>query len=104
MALKISEIFISAFDIYHKTIGKGNGKKLILTTAFDIRCNPEDSSLLKTLTVRCSEHHNNNLIYIPYRLLQMTNSKTYRRQIIFQNNYHPNLWRDQYSNYRQDRG
>ena len=55
--------------------------------SFDIRCNPKEYSLLKTLTARCSEDHNNNFTFIPYELLQITNTETYRRQIIFQNNF-----------------
>ena len=54
-----NEILIPAFDIHHKTVGNGNGANRISTTAFDIRCNPKDSSLLKTLMARCSEDPNN---------------------------------------------
>ena len=82
-----NEILIPAFDIHHKTVGNGNGANRISTTAFDIRCNPKDSSLLKTLMARCSEDTNNDFTFIPYGLLQMTNAETYRRQIIFQNNF-----------------
>ena len=82
-----NEIVIPALDIHHKTVGNGNGADRISTTAFDIRCNPKDSSLLKTLMARCSEDPNNEFTFIPYGLLQMTNTETYRRQIIFQNNF-----------------
>ena len=82
-----NEILIPAFDIYHKTVGNGNGANRVSTIVFDIRCNPKDSSLLKTLMTRCSEDTNNEFTFIPYRLLQMTNAETYRRQIIFQNNF-----------------
>ena len=57
-----------------------------MTTAFDIHCNHKYFSLLKTLT-RCSEDHKNNSTFIPYGLLQMTNTETYRLQAIFQNNF-----------------
>ena len=83
-----NEIFIPAFDIHHKTVGNGNGENRISTTVFDIRYNPKDSSLLKTLMARCSEDTNNELTFIPYELLQITNAETYRRQIIFQNKRH----------------
>ena len=92
-----NEILIPAFDIHHKTVGNGNGENrigngnganIISTTAFDIRCNPKDSSLLKTLMTRCSEDTNNEFTFIPYELLQITNAETYRRQIIFQNKRH----------------
>ena len=35
----------------------------------------------------CSEDPKNNFTLIPYGLLQMTNSETYRRTIIFQYNF-----------------
>ena len=82
-----NEILIPAFDIHHKTVGNGNGANRISTIAFDIRCNLKDSSLLKTLMTRCSEDTNNEFTLILYGLLQMTNAETYRRQIIFQNNF-----------------
>ena len=82
-----NEIIISAFDIHHKTVGNGNGSNIISTTAFDIRCNPKDFSLLKTPMQRFSEDPNNNFTFIPYGILQMTNTETYRRHIIFQNNF-----------------
>ena len=82
-----NEILIPAFDIHHKTVGNGNGVNKISTTAFDIRCNPKESFLLKALMTRCSEDSNNEFTYIPYGLLQMTTAETYRRQIIVQNNF-----------------
>ena len=85
--LKKNELLIPAFDIYHKTVEKGNGSNRISTTDFDIRYNPKDSFLLKTLLARCSEDHINNFAFILYGLLQMTNVETYRRNNIFQNNY-----------------
>ena len=36
---------------------------------------------------RFSEDTKNESTFIPYGLLQMTNVETYRRQIIFQNNF-----------------
>ena len=47
--LKMSKLHIPAFDIHHNTIGNGNGTHRISITAFDILCNPKDSSLLKTI-------------------------------------------------------
>ena len=82
-----NEILIPANDIHHKTVGNSNGANRISTTVFDIRCNPKDSSLLKTSMARCSEDTNNEFTFIPYGLLQMTNTETYRRNIIFQNNF-----------------
>ena len=82
-----NEIIIPAFDIYHKTVDNGNGANRISTIVFDIRCNPEYSSLLKTLMARFLEDPNNEFTFIPYGFLQMTNAETYRRQIIVQNNF-----------------
>ena len=78
--LKKNELLIQAFDIYHKTVEKGNGSNRISTTDFDIRYNPNDSFLLKTLLARCSEDHINNFAFILYRLMQMTNVETYRQK------------------------
>ena len=53
---------------------------------------------------RYLEDTKNEFIFIPYGLLQMTNTETYRRQIIFQNNFIASiaiisiLWRDKNSN------
>ena len=82
-----NEILIPAFDIHYKTVGNGNRANMIPKTAFDIRCNPKDSSLLKKIMARCSEDLNNEFTFIPYRLLQITNVETYRRQINVQNNF-----------------
>ena len=99
-----SEILIQVFDIHHKTVGNGNGANRISTTAFGIRYNPKCFSLLKTLMSRYLEDTKNEFTFIPYGLLQMTNTETYRRQIIFQNNFIASiaiisiLWRDKNSN------
>ena len=84
---KQNELIIPVFDIHHKTVGNGNGANRISTTAFDTRCNPKDSSLLKSLLARYSEDNNNNFIFISYDILQMTNVETYRRHISIQNNF-----------------
>lgn len=43
----MGELHIPAFDINYKTIENKNTKNRISTTAFEIRCNPKESSLLK---------------------------------------------------------
>ena len=50
--VKKNEVLIPAFGIHHKTIGNGNESNRISTTAFNIRCNPKYSSLLKNLMAR----------------------------------------------------
>ena len=82
-----NEILVPAFDIHHKTVDNENGANRISTTAFDIRCNPKDSSVLKTLMARFLEDPNNEFTSIPYGFFHMTNAETYRRQIIVQNNF-----------------
>ena len=84
---KQNELIIPVFDIHHKTVGNRNGTNIISTTACDIRYFPEDSSLLKMSMERCPEDNNNNFTFIHYGLMQVTNAETYRRQIIFQNNF-----------------
>ena len=84
---KQNEILIPVFDIHHKTVGNGNGSNRISMIAFDIHCNPKDSSIPKLLMARCSKDSNKDFTFIPYELLQMTNAETYRRQKIFQNNF-----------------
>ena len=85
--LKKNQLLIPSFDIHHKTVGNENGSNHISTIVFAIKCNPKKTSLIQTILVRFSEDHNDNFTFIPYGLLQMTNVETYRRQIIFQNNY-----------------
>ena len=51
--LRMNELCILVFDIYHRTVGNENVRNHIPTIAFDVRCNRKDFSLLKTLMVRC---------------------------------------------------
>ena len=83
--LKRNELRIPAYDIHYKAIGNGKKSYHISTVAFNIRCNPKYSSLLKTLIARCSQNHKNNYTFIPYGFLQMKNPEIYIRHIIFQN-------------------
>ena len=42
-----TEIHIPAFNIHHKTIGNGNGESRITTSAYGIRCYPDDFKITK---------------------------------------------------------
>ena len=44
-----TEINIPTFDIHHKTIESGNGKSRITTSAYEIRCHPNNSKIMNTL-------------------------------------------------------
>ena len=48
----LTELKILAFDIHQHIVGNGNNINRITTHAFEIRCNPKDSSLLITLLLR----------------------------------------------------
>ena len=86
-----AEIHIPAFEIHHKTIGNENGKSHITTSAYEIRCHPDKSKIMKTLLAKCSEDGNTNFSFILYGLSQITTNETYRRQIVLQNNILANM-------------
>jgi len=48
-----TEIHILVFEIYHKTIGNGNRKSHITTSAYKIRCHPDNSKIVEMLLTRC---------------------------------------------------
>ena len=81
------ETHLLVFNIRHKTIGNGNGKRRITTSAYENKCHPNDSKIMKALMVRCSEDGSNDFAFIPYGLTQMIANETYRRQIVLHNNF-----------------
>ena len=43
------EIVFPAFDLHKRRISFGNGDKRISTIAFEVRCHPDNASILKTI-------------------------------------------------------
>ena len=72
-----TEIYFPVFDIHHKTIGNSNEKNRIMTSAYESRCHPDDSRIMKTLLGRCSEDDSNVFSFIAYGLTQTTTNTTY---------------------------
>ena len=80
-------IQLPAFDLSTKKIGFGNGKRRVTTTAFEVKCHPDDALILKHLFCRLSTSDdkalsNNHIHFVAYGLPQYTSSEFYRSQII----------------------
>ena len=89
-------IQLSAFDLSTKKIGFGNGKIRVTTTAFEVKCHPDDAVILKRLFCRLSASDdkvpsNNHIHFVAYGLPQYTSSDLYRSQIIKQNTFLHNI-------------
>ena len=84
-------IQLSAFDLSTKKIGFGNGKIRVTTTAFEVKCHPDDAVILKRLFCRLSASDdkvpsNNHIHFVAYGLPQY-----YCSQIIKQNTFLHNI-------------
>ena len=89
-------IQLPAFDISMKRMGYGNGKRRVLTMAFEVKCHPDNESILKRLLYRASTSddkppNNDNIHFLVYRLPQYTSSELYRTQILKQNSFLRNI-------------
>ena len=82
---------IPAFDITPATIGFGNGPERITTKAFELRCDPSNAAILKTLFTTIANNSTSELKFIPHGIIQLLGPETYKRtlneQNCFLNNY-----------------
>ena len=53
------EIVFPVFDLHMRRISFGNGDKRISTIIFEVRCHPDNASILKTLLSRISSDEKN---------------------------------------------
>ena len=75
-----------AFDLSTKRVGFGNGTARVTTVAYEIRCHPAHTTLLKTILIQASVldpvlPSDNHIYFIPYGLLQTTDATTLKNQI-----------------------
>ena len=87
---------LPAFNLSTKKLGIGYGKRRVTTTAFEVKCYPDDASILKRLFCRLSTSDdkspsNNHIHFVVYGLPQYTSSELYRSQIIKQNTFLHNI-------------
>ena len=86
------EIVFPAYDLHMRIISFGNGDKRISTIAFEVRCHPDNTSILKTVLSRISSDDKTpsfeeNVHFITYGLIQYSSPECYRHQIIMNNNF-----------------
>ena len=79
-------IVIPDFDLSTKRIGFGNGSNRVTTIAYEIKCHPTHSTLLKSLLIKSSvldplQPSNSNIHFIPHGLIQSTDATTVKTQI-----------------------
>ena len=86
------EIVFLVFDLHIRRISFGNSDKLISTIAFEVRCHPDNTSILKTILSRISSDDKppsfeETVHFVPYGLIQHSSLECYRHQIIMNNNF-----------------
>ena len=69
------EIFVPAFDLHMRRISFGNDDKRISTIAFEVRCHPDNSSILKTILSHISSDDKTpsseeTIYFVPYESIQ----------------------------------
>ena len=80
-------IVFPEFDISTKHVGSGNSHTRITTVAYEIRCHFDHANLLKSILIQASvldhiPYSNNHIHFIPYSIIQTTDSSTVKTQII----------------------
>ena len=85
-------IVFPAFDLSTKRVRFGNGNTRVTTVAYGIRCYPAHATLLKSILIQASTFDpiapsDNHIHFIPYGLLQTTDTNTVKNQIIQQNRF-----------------
>ena len=86
------EIVFPAYDLHMRRISFENGDKRISTIAFEVRCHPENASILKTIFSCISSDDKTpsseeTVHFVPYGLIQYSSPECYRHQIIMNNNF-----------------
>ena len=90
-----SPLILPAFDLSSSTVSYGNGKLRVKTTAFEVKCHPDQAKILKTLLIRSSlntdTNNYDNIQFVPYGLAQVAGEQVYKQQIVKQNVFLHNL-------------
>ena len=85
-------IVFPTFELSTKKIGIDNGSNRVTIIAYEIKCPPAYSALLKSLLVKSFvlnpiQPSNPNIHFIPQDLIQSTNATTIKTQITQQNRF-----------------
>ena len=85
-------ILFLTFDLSTKTICFGNGSNRVTTVAYEIKCHPSKSILLKSLLIKSCildliAPFDSNIHFIPHDLIQSTDTPTVKNQITQQNHF-----------------
>ena len=84
-----NQIIFLAFDLSTKKVGFGNSPDRVTTIAYEIKCHPNHSALLKVLLTRASilDKNPQTIHFILYGLINVSDSNTVKHQIIQQNQF-----------------
>ena len=79
-------IVFPAFNLSTKRIGFGNGFNRVTTVAYEVKCHPARSTLLKSLLIKSSVSYllppsDTNIHFISHGLIQSTDATTAKTQI-----------------------
>ena len=87
-----NSITFPAFDLSTKRIGFGNGTNRVTTVAYEVKCHPNHSTILKSLLIKASvldplPPSDTNIHFIPHGLIQSTDATTVKNQFTQQNRF-----------------
>ena len=87
-----NQIIFQAFDLWTKKVGFGNSPHRVTTIAYEVKCHPDHSALLKVLITRASvldktSPSDSTIHFIPYGLINVSDSNTVKHQIIQQHQF-----------------
>ena len=85
-----NQIIFPAFDLWTKKVDFGNSPHRVTTIAYEVKCHPDHSALLKVLITRASIldktlPSDSTIHFIPYGLINVSDSNTVKHQNIQQN-------------------
>ena len=75
-----------------KRIGFGNGTNRVTTVAYEVKCHPAHSTILKSLLIKASvldplPPSDTNIHFIPHGLIQSIDATTVKNQLTQQNRF-----------------
>ena len=85
-------ITFPAFDLSTKRIGFGNGTNRVTPVAYEVKCHPAHSTILKPLLIKASvldplPLSDTNIHFILHGLIQYTDATTVKNQLTQQNRF-----------------
>ena len=87
-----NQITFPDFDLSTKKVGFGNSPHHVTTIAYEVKCHPDHSALLRVLLTRTSvldktPPSDSTIHFIPYGIINVSDSNTVKHQIIQQNQF-----------------